>query len=260
MSRRVREEVSNKSCVKSKEPARLRAQYWNKVQKMKWQIVNRRAAALGFCGLARTTQAFLSLPQLSSQTYPRLSVMMSTFEKKICKPYGNDIPPEEREIWRPRPPSVVAGTIPIISGRLLISDPCYERNLGGRTRYMAEIEMVPNPNYEVRYTVYGNDLGFVGLYHPDYKDAIPDEVAFDEVGVDSATISFSDVDHKVALGENAEWIEAMHEGGHSYCSVVDWHGLNVAFVTTDDGGYPVVVARNEDDKIIAAEVHFVWDL
>ena len=225
---------------------------------MKWQQVTTRAAALGFCGLVRTTKAFSSLPQVSTQSYPRLSALKYTPQKTVTKPYGNSIPPNKREYWRPRPPSNKAGTIPIPSGRLLISDPCYEKDLGKRTRYMAEIEMVPNLNYEVRYTVYDGDLGILGLYHPDHEDAIPDEVAFEDVGIDSATISLSDVDHKVALGKVGYWKEMKNNADDRYCSVLDWHGSNVAFATADDGGYPVLVARNEDDKIIAAEIHFDW--
>jgi hypothetical protein len=69
------------------------------------------------------------------------------------------------------------------------------------------------------------------------------------VGVDGATLSFSDQVHKAPLN-----------GLRQYCSsglpdeIVVYDGDMVAVTTWDDGGYLLVVGRNEEGEIVAAEV------
>ena len=134
--------------------------------------------------------------------------------------------------------------MPVRSGKLLVTDPCYERCLRGRLWCNAVVEdVLPHEAYQVRHCFEKYNFVSLSVYHPDYINAIPDEIAHDDIGVDSATISLSDVEHKFPLS-----------GLHGHSEVVDWHGSKVAAVTCDDGGYILLVARNEEDKIVAVEV------
>ena len=143
----------------------------------------------------------------------------------------------------------ILGTLPIPSGQLLVTDPCYETRVGERIWRNAVVECVPHDAYQVRMVTTNdeyNDVVSFGVFHPNYLDMVPNEVAHDNVGVDSATISFSDKDHKVPL---CEFKLFEHDS-----NLVNWYGGKVAATVLDDGGYLLLVGRNEEDKVVAAEV------
>jgi hypothetical protein len=66
-------------------------------------------------------------------------------------------------------------------------------------------------------------------------------------------MSFSDADHEAPLCEAELWEE-------KEVSLLDWHGTLVASCTSGngDGAYPLLVARDPEGWIIAAEVLFDW--
>ena len=147
------------------------------------------------------------------------------------------------------------GTIPIRSGRVLITDPCCEKNVGELLEYPdgslcnRMLECVPG-NYKVRYTMDADsEMASLGVFHPDFKTVEPNELIPPYLGVDGARLSFSDANHKAPLCEGK-----FYKGGQ--VTVIDWHGTPVASCTVDDGGYPLLVARNPEGRIVAAEVLF----
>jgi len=183
----------------------------------------------------------------------------------VPPPYGS-IPKEDREYLtgdRVLPNGTVCtidekttqilGDLPLPSGQVLVTDPCYEVTLGERIWCNAVIECVPHDSYQVRMVTEGGEkyhglfVSF-GVYHPEYSDVIPNEIAHDNIGVDSASISFSDKSHKVCLHEYLEECHDIQPG------VYDWQGGKIATTWCDDGGYLLLVGRNEEDKIVAAEL------
>jgi hypothetical protein len=139
----------------------------------------------------------------------------------------------------------VLWTIPIQSGRVLITDPGYEEQVG-----CSRILECVSGNYEVLYTKDADEyMMSLGIFHPDFKTVEPNELIPPYLSVDTARISFSDASHKVPLCEGDFYFDQV--------AVVDWHGTPVAICDIGaDGGYPLLVARDSEGRIIAAEVLF----
>ena len=112
-----------------------------------------------------------------------------------------------------------------------------------------DIEMRPR-NYEVRYTKDAEEYMIsLGIFHPDFKTVVPNEFIPPYLAVDTARISFSDASHKVPLCEGDFYVDQV--------AVLDWHGIPVAICNIGaDGGYPLLVARDSEGRIVAAEVLF----
>lgn len=186
----------------------------------------------------------------------------------VPPPYGS-LPKENREYFTgqrvqagdPNTTTYILGDLPLPSGQLLVTDPCYEETLGERIWCNALIELLPHDAYQVRLVKESeqneNSVDFVsfGVFHPDYTSVIPNEIAHDDIGVDSASISFSDANHTLSLEHYLHGNHDHHPG------VYDWQGGRIATTWCDDGGYPLLVGRNEHDEIVAAEVvgYFEYD-
>ena len=159
---------------------------------------------------------------------------------------------------------VLADLLPIPSGKVLITDPCYEKEEVGKLLHYPDgalcnriLDCLPG-KYQVRYTkelledeaAYA-ELVSLGIFHLDHKTVEPHEFLPPYVAVDGAALSFSDAHHKVPL-------RGLVHDGNEEVSVVNWHGTPVARCTTDDGGYPLLVGRDPEGRVVAAEVLFQW--
>jgi hypothetical protein len=161
----------------------------------------------------------------------------------------------------------VLGTLPIPSGRVLITDPGYEIMVGELLKYPdgslcnTILECVPG-NYEVRYTKTGQvywNLDSLGIFHTDHKTVQPNEMTDCVLASDGASMSFSDANHKVPLFEFLKDHSVDRDRRLRDFGLVDWQGTRVAYCNRDGSGYPLLVARDPEGRIIAAEVLFEYN-
>lgn len=117
-------------------------------------------------------------------------------------------------------------------------------------------------NYEVRYTKTGQrtrDLDSLGIFHFDHKTVQPNKMTDCVLASDGASMSFSDANHKVPLFEFSIDDSVFVDRRLRDFGLVDWQGTRVAYCNKDGSGYPLLVARDPEGRIVAAEVLFEYN-
>jgi len=167
-----------------------------------------------------------------------------------------ETPHEEKDI----------GTFEITSGKVIVSDPCYNRD----TWCMGDLHHVKNGEWRAYLHIFdlgdwGNRVGYIRCYHKDHDCPLISQLGPSweqqdfEVGVDS--------------GQAGIYDESQYHGGEDDYGEGGWYDINCNLTTNNeyggvltggvvsssglgDGGYECKVVKSTDEKIVGILIDF----
>ena len=167
------------------------------------------------------------------------------------------------------------GEFEVTGNKLLACDPCYIKK-GPEPFYNVLIENVLPGTYVATVTVFDNEetdgLGDrnaeITICHKDYDVECPTELITDEVnfvGVDSGQALFIDKKHyDEYMDKSEEEQDAFYWACGDTTAKTDINagilsGIPVTSTGYGDGCYNVYVEKNDDKKIVAASIVFIYE-
>jgi hypothetical protein len=168
---------------------------------------------------------------------------------------------------------MTAQTFEVTSGAVRATDPCY----GMDTWCAGTITDVVNGTWEVEVVRGDEDRPALQVLRHESASNLPEECIDEELpgdfGVDSGQFGFFDLakfteEHDADYDEPGSFYSEVcaltlpmdGKGGYSPQAEYTFRGYGV--VTSSgygDGSYPVYVARDAEDRVIAMMVQFMWD-